>query len=160
LKQQQGLSIKQCLSKAKQLDIVTSDLQFDLTSSGTQLSYSDLNDYHILEGLSSVKKEVVLPLKMEKGGPRSALFKLCKILQWPMPEFEFVEQRFRTPIVMDGATTTNFNSFVSTITLHIPDATTITFQGERRTDKKSAQDSASLMMLHKLQELKICICKT
>ncbi|BAF26812.2 Os10g0485600 [Oryza sativa Japonica Group] len=32
LKQQQGLSIKQCLSKAKQLDIVTSDLQFDLTS--------------------------------------------------------------------------------------------------------------------------------
>ncbi|KAF2914111.1 hypothetical protein DAI22_10g137500 [Oryza sativa Japonica Group] len=157
---QQGLSIKQCLSKAKQLDIVTSDLQFDLTSSGTQLSYSDLNDYHILEGLSSVKKEVVLPLKMEKGGPRSALFKLCKILQWPMPEFEFVEQRFRTPIVMDGATTTNFNSFVSTITLHIPDATTITFQGERRTDKKSAQDSASLMMLHKLQELKICICKT
>jgi endoribonuclease Dicer len=103
---------------------------------------------------------VVLPLKMEKGGPRSALFKLCKILQWPMPEFEFVEQRFRTPIVMDGATTTNFNSFVSTITLHIPDATTITFQGERRTDKKSAQDSASLMMLHKLQELKICICKT
>lgn len=38
---------------------------------------------------------VVLPLKMEKGGPRSALFKLCKILQWPMPEFEFVEQRFR-----------------------------------------------------------------
>ncbi|KAF2914107.1 hypothetical protein DAI22_10g137500 [Oryza sativa Japonica Group] len=155
-----GLSIKQCLSKAKQLDIVTSDLQFDLTSSGTQLSYSDLNDYHILEGLSSVKKEVVLPLKMEKGGPRSALFKLCKILQWPMPEFEFVEQRFRTPIVMDGATTTNFNSFVSTITLHIPDATTITFQGERRTDKKSAQDSASLMMLHKLQELKICICKT
>uniref|UniRef100_A0A0E0IU73 Uncharacterized protein n=1 Tax=Oryza nivara TaxID=4536 RepID=A0A0E0IU73_ORYNI len=157
---QQGLSIKQCLSKAKQLDIVTSDLQFDLTSSGTQLSYSDLNDYHILEGLSSVKKEVVLPLKMEKGGPRSALFKLCKILQWPMPEFEFVEQRFRTPIVMDGATTTNFNSFVSTITLHIPDATTITFQGERRTEKKSAQDSASLMMLHKLQELKICICKT
>uniref|UniRef100_A0A0E0EZ43 Dicer-like protein 3b n=1 Tax=Oryza meridionalis TaxID=40149 RepID=A0A0E0EZ43_9ORYZ len=152
---QQGLSIKQCLSKAKQLDIVTSDLQFDLTSSGTQVSYFDLNDYHILEGLSSVKKEVVLPLKMEKGGPRSALFKLCKILQWPMPEFEFVEQRFRTPIVMDGATTTNFNSFVSTITLHIPDATTITFQGERRTDKKSAQDSASLMMLHKLQELKI-----
>uniref|UniRef100_A0A0E0M8Z7 Uncharacterized protein n=1 Tax=Oryza punctata TaxID=4537 RepID=A0A0E0M8Z7_ORYPU len=153
---QRGLSIKQCLSKAKQLDIMTSDLQFDLTSSGTQLGYSDLNDYHILEGLSSVEKEVVLPLKMEKGGPRSALFRLCKILQWPMPEFEFVEQRFRTPIVMDGATTTNFNSFVSTITLHIPDATTITFQGERRTDKKSAQDSASLIVLHKLQELKIC----
>lgn len=38
---------------------------------------------------------VVLPLKMDKGGPRTALFRLCKILQWPMPEFEFVEQRFR-----------------------------------------------------------------
>uniref|UniRef100_J3N3J6 Uncharacterized protein n=1 Tax=Oryza brachyantha TaxID=4533 RepID=J3N3J6_ORYBR len=157
---QRGLSIKQCLSKAKQLDIMTSDLQFGLKSSGTQIDCSDLNDYHILQGLPSLKKEVVLQLTTEKGGPRRALFRLCKIFQWPMPEFEFVEQRFRTPIVLDGATTTNFNSFVSTITLHIPDATTITFQGERRTDKKSAQDSASLIMLHKLEELKICICKT
>uniref|UniRef100_A0A0D9XKU7 Uncharacterized protein n=1 Tax=Leersia perrieri TaxID=77586 RepID=A0A0D9XKU7_9ORYZ len=157
---QRDLSIKQCLAKDKQLGIMTSDLEFDLTSSGTQLDYSDLNGYHILKGLSSLKNEVVVKLKMEKGGPRSALFWLCKILQWPMPEFEFVEQRFRTPIIMDGETTTNFNSFVSTITLHIPDATTITLQGERRTDKKSAQDSASLIVLHKLQELKICICKT
>ena len=38
---------------------------------------------------------VVLTLKMDKGGARSALFFLCKRLQWPMPEFEFVEQRFR-----------------------------------------------------------------
>jgi endoribonuclease Dicer len=65
----------------------------------------------------------------------------------------------RTPIVLDGVTTTNFNSFVSTITLHIPDVTVITLQGERRTDKKSSQDSASLVMLQKLEELKVCICK-
>jgi len=112
-----------------------------------------------LEGLSSVRAAVVLPLKMDKGGPRTALFRLCKRLQWPIPEFEFVEQRFRTPIVLDGVTTTNFNSFVSTITLHIPDVTVITLQGERRTDKKSSQDSASLVMLQKLEELKVCICK-
>lgn len=60
---------------------------------------------------------------------------------------------------MDGVTTTNFNSFVSTITLHIPDVTAITLDGEQRTDKKSAQDSASLIMLEKLQKLKVCICK-
>lgn len=65
----------------------------------------------------------------------------------------------RTPIVLDGVTTTNFNSFVSTITLHIPDVTVIKLQGERRTDKKSSQDSASLVMLQKLEELKVCICK-
>lgn len=110
-----------------------------------------------LEG--SVRQAVVLPLKMDKGGPRTALFKLCKSLQWPMPEFEFVEQRFRTPIVLDGVTTTNFNSFVATITLHIPDVTVITLQGERRTDKKSSQDSALLVMLRKLEELKVCILK-
>ena len=65
----------------------------------------------------------------------------------------------RTPIILDGVTTTNFNSFVSTITLHIPDVTVITLQGDQRTDKKSSQDSASLVMLEKLQELKVCICK-
>ncbi|KAM0930615.1 hypothetical protein ACQ4PT_000868 [Festuca glaucescens] len=155
-----GLSIKQCLSKAKQLDVISSDLQSHLTSLESPLGYSDMNDYSSLGGLSSLKEAVVLTLKMDKGGPRSALFKLCKRLQWPMPEFEFVEQRFRTPIVLDGVTTTNFNSFVSTITLHVPDVTVITLEGERRTDKKASQDSASLIMLHKLQELKVCICKT
>ncbi|KAM0865318.1 hypothetical protein ACQ4PT_043361 [Festuca glaucescens] len=156
----QGLSIKQCLSKAKQLDVISSDLQSHLTSLESPLDYSDMNDYSSLGGLSSLKEAVVLTLKMDKGGPRSALFKLCKRLQWPMPEFEFVEQRFRTPIVLDGVTTMNFNSFVSTITLHVPDVTAITLEGERRTDKKASQDSASLIMLHKLQELKVCICKT
>ena len=38
---------------------------------------------------------VFLPLKMDKDGPRTALFRLCKMLQWPIPKFEFVEQRFR-----------------------------------------------------------------
>ncbi|KAM0865320.1 hypothetical protein ACQ4PT_043361 [Festuca glaucescens] len=158
--EKQGLSIKQCLSKAKQLDVISSDLQSHLTSLESPLDYSDMNDYSSLGGLSSLKEAVVLTLKMDKGGPRSALFKLCKRLQWPMPEFEFVEQRFRTPIVLDGVTTMNFNSFVSTITLHVPDVTAITLEGERRTDKKASQDSASLIMLHKLQELKVCICKT
>ncbi|CAD6212969.1 unnamed protein product [Miscanthus lutarioriparius] len=155
-----GLSLKQCFSKAKQLDIVSSELQSELTSLESRHDCPDVNGSLSLEGLSSVRAAVVLPLKMDKGGPRTALFRLCKSLQWPIPEFEFVEQRFRTPIVLDGVTTTNFNSFVSTITLHIPDVTVITLQGERRTDKKSSQDSASLVMLQKLEELKVCICKT
>lgn len=156
-----GLPIKQCFSKANQFDILSSGLRFHLINSESQHDYSDVNGNPTsLEGLSSVKEAVVLPLKMDKGGPRCALFQLCKRLQWPMPEFEFVEQRFRTPIFLDGVTTTNFNSFVSTITLHIPDVAVLTLQGERRTDKKSSQDSASLKMLHKLQELKACICQT
>ncbi|RLN41300.1 Type III restriction enzyme, res subunit family protein, expressed [Panicum miliaceum] len=154
-----GLSLKQCLSKAKQLDTVSSELQSQLTSLETRRGYPDVDGRLSLEGLSSVGATVVLPIKMDKGGPRTALFRLCKILQWPIPKFEFVEQRFRTPIILDGVTTTNFNSFVSTITLHIPDVTVITLQGDRRTDKKSSQDSASLIMLEKLQELKVCICK-
>ncbi|RLN16547.1 hypothetical protein C2845_PM02G11130 [Panicum miliaceum] len=154
-----GLSLKQCLSKAKQLDTVSSELQSQLTSLETRLGYPDVDGRLSLEGLSSVGETVVLPLKMDKGGPRTALFRLCKISQWPIPKFEFVEQRFRTPIILDGVTTTNFNSFVSTITLHIPDVTVITLQGDQRTDKKSSQDSASLIMLEKLQELKVCICK-
>ncbi|KAG0549124.1 hypothetical protein BDA96_01G228300 [Sorghum bicolor] len=154
-----GLSLKQCFSKAKQLDIVSSELQSELISLESRYDCPDVNGSLSLEGLSSVRAAVVLPLKMDKGGPRTALFRLCKRLQWPIPEFEFVEQRFRTPIVLDGVTTTNFNSFVSTITLHIPDVTVITLQGERRTDKKSSQDSASLVMLQKLEELKVCICK-
>ncbi|VAH04530.1 unnamed protein product [Triticum turgidum subsp. durum] len=155
-----GLSMKQCPSKAKQSGIISSDQQYPLASLESPLDYCQVNVNPSLGGLPSLKEAVVLRLKMDKGGPRSALFKLCKRLQWPMPEFEFVEQRFRTPIVLDGVTTTNFNSFVSTITLHIPDVAAITLQGERRTDKKSSQDSASLTMLHKLQELKVCICKT
>ncbi|PNT67584.1 hypothetical protein BRADI_3g29287v3 [Brachypodium distachyon] len=124
-----GLSIKQCFSMYKQLDIISSDLQFNLTSLESPLDYNDVNDNPSIKGFSSQKEAVVVTLKMDKGGPRSVLFKLCKRLQWPMPEFEFVEQRFRTPIVLDGVTTTNFNSFVSTITLHIPDVTAITLQG-------------------------------
>ncbi|KAK3157823.1 hypothetical protein QOZ80_2AG0128560 [Eleusine coracana subsp. coracana] len=155
-----GLSVKQCFSKAKQSDVVSSELQYQLTTLESKLDYPDATGSLSLESLSSVREAVVLPLKMDKGGPRTALFGLCKSLQWPMPEFEFVEQRFRTPIILDGVTTTNFNSFTATITLHIPDVTVITLQGERQTDKKRAQDSASLIMLQKLEELKVCICKT
>ncbi|KAL6643233.1 hypothetical protein ACP70R_021414 [Stipagrostis hirtigluma subsp. patula] len=90
-----GISIKQYLSKAKQLDTVSSELHFQLTSLESEHDYPDVNGSLGLEGISSVRERVVLPLKMDKGGPRAALFRLCKSLQWPMPEFEFVEQRFR-----------------------------------------------------------------
>ncbi|KAL6883304.1 hypothetical protein ACP4OV_010718 [Aristida adscensionis] len=89
-----GLSMKQCLSKDTQLDIISSELQFQLTSLESQHYCPDLNGSLSLEGISSMRERVVLPLKMDKGGPRTALFRLCKSLQWPMPEFEFVEQRF------------------------------------------------------------------
>ncbi|PWZ54428.1 Endoribonuclease Dicer 3b [Zea mays] len=81
-----GLSLKQCISKANQLDIVSSKLQSELTN---------LESRHDCPHMNGTLSLVVLPLKMDKGGPRTALFRLCKSLQWPIPEFEFVEQRFR-----------------------------------------------------------------
>ncbi|ONM05636.1 dicer-like 102 [Zea mays] len=89
-----GLSLKQCISKANQLDIVSSKLQSELTNLESRHDCPHMNGTLSL-GLSSARAAVVLPLKMDKGGPRTALFRLCKSLQWPIPEFEFVEQRFR-----------------------------------------------------------------
>ncbi|KAH7690356.1 endoribonuclease Dicer protein [Dioscorea alata] len=102
---------------------------------------------------------VVLQLKTEKGGPRTELFKLCQTLQWPLPRFLSTEEKSRTPICLDGTETPHFNTFVSSIRLHIPNTVTIELMGEKRTDKKSSHDSAALVMLRELQKQGICVLK-
>ncbi|CAM8967564.1 unnamed protein product [Rhodiola kirilowii] len=92
---------------------------------------------------------------MKKGGPRSSLFQLCRKLQWPMPSFETTETKSR--ILVSFGTGPNkregFNSFVSEITLHIPNCGDIVVMGEAMADKKSSYDSAALLMLCKLKQL-------
>nr|CAB3494370.1 unnamed protein product [Digitaria exilis] len=169
-----GLSLKQCLSKTKQLDTVSSVPQSQLTSLESRHDYPDVNDSLSLEGLSSVR-ETVLRTQIPCPFICSQLYFLSKWIKVDLGLHFLGYARFcsgqrrnlnlwnrglgMTPIIVDGVTTTNFNSFVSTITLHIPDVTVITLEGEQRTDKRSAQDSASLILLEKLQKLKVCICK-
>ncbi|KAK6129787.1 hypothetical protein DH2020_036494 [Rehmannia glutinosa] len=92
---------------------------------------------------------VLPPIDMKKGGPRTSLYALCKKLQWPMPAFETIEQKSRTPMQLGD--TTGFNSFESQISLTIPDFGKIELTGEARADKKSSFDSAALVMLHELE---------
>ncbi|MQL98516.1 hypothetical protein Taro_031222 [Colocasia esculenta] len=92
---------------------------------------------------------VSLPVKMQKGGPRIALHQLCQKLLWPLPSFESEETRASAgegPGKRKG-----FNSFVSKIKLCPPNLDVIEITGEGRSDKKSSQDSAALLMLYQLQ---------
>ncbi|XAR57557.1 hypothetical protein NMG60_11025738 [Bertholletia excelsa] len=91
---------------------------------------------------------------MKKGGPRSSLYDLCKRLQWPMPTFQSTEHKSRTPIefVEGSDRRTGFNSFVSKISLTIPDFGIIDVSGDPKADKKSSFDSAALLMLYRLQQ--------
>ncbi|KAL6213497.1 hypothetical protein ACLB2K_012944 [Fragaria x ananassa] len=85
--------------------------------------------------LSSLKNEdvtVIKAINMKKGGPRISLFELCKKLQWQMPSFKSTEKEC---------------SFVSNITLYIPNLGEIECTGDPMSDKKSSLDSAALAML-------------
>ncbi|CAL9059918.1 unnamed protein product, partial [Musa banksii] len=91
---------------------------------------------------------------MQKGGPRTALYELCKRCQWPMPSFETLEWK-PSGDQMNECTEggdANRHMFVSGITLHIPNSTIIKRKGDRRPDKKSSQDSAALTMLYELEK--------
>ncbi|XP_050366617.1 endoribonuclease Dicer homolog 3a-like [Argentina anserina] len=79
---------------------------------------------------------VIKAINMKKGGPRVSLFELCKQLQWQMPTFKPTEKDF---------------SFISTITLYIPNFGSIECTGDPRSDKKSSLDSAALTMLYDLE---------
>ncbi|XP_064986291.1 endoribonuclease Dicer homolog 3a-like isoform X1 [Musa acuminata AAA Group] len=103
-------------------------------------------------------KPVALTVKMQKGGPRTALYELCKRCQWPMPSFETLEWK-PSGDQMNECTEggdANRHMFVSGITLHIPNSTIIKRKGDRRPDKKSSQDSAALTMLYELEKLGRC----
>lgn len=96
---------------------------------------------------------VIKSINMKKGGPRSSIYELCKRLQWPMPSFESKEQRSRFPIIFGEGSERRegFNSFISSISLHIPNCGVMECRGDHRADKKSSLDSAALVMLHELQ---------
>ncbi|KAK1367977.1 endoribonuclease Dicer-like [Heracleum sosnowskyi] len=96
-------------------------------------------------------------INTKKGGPRVALYDVCKKKQWPLPEFETTEKKSRSPIVFtDGPEKREgFSSFVSQITLTIPDRLVVVLDGHPRADKKSSLDSACLLMLYELERRKI-----
>ncbi|TVU36101.1 hypothetical protein EJB05_18017 [Eragrostis curvula] len=104
---------------------------------------------------SVIDKPLIVKVKMSKGGPRVSLFESCKKLQWSMPTFEFVKVE---PSVCPSSGGSSQKvapqgfAFASTITLHIPNGDVISLTGDRRSDKKSSQDSAALLMLYELQQ--------
>ncbi|GAB2276325.1 Belongs to the helicase [Dionaea muscipula] len=95
---------------------------------------------------------VIAPINMQKGGPRSNLYELCKRLQWPMPTFQSTENKSRSPIQFEEGSEKrqSFCSFTSKISLHIPTLGTIEVTGEQRADKKRSQDSAAHLLLLEL----------
>uniref|UniRef100_A0A0E0JSJ4 Uncharacterized protein n=1 Tax=Oryza punctata TaxID=4537 RepID=A0A0E0JSJ4_ORYPU len=94
-------------------------------------------------------------VKTSKGGPRIALYELCKKLQWPMPTMESEKVQPGSVCSFPGGSsqkaTPQAFAFASTITLHIPNADVISLTGDGRADKKSSQDSAALFLLYELQ---------
>ncbi|KAG0495856.1 hypothetical protein HPP92_000547 [Vanilla planifolia] len=97
---------------------------------------------------------ISLSVKMKKGGPRSAIYDLCKRSHWPMPSFD---------TKADALSSTNGKKgvpyFISSITLHLPDLAIVNLTGESRLDKKSSQDSAALLMLYELEKQGRCSIK-
>ncbi|KAH0969723.1 hypothetical protein GBA52_028319 [Prunus armeniaca] len=73
---------------------------------------------------------------MKKGGPRTSFYELCKKQQWRRPDFESSETKSRTPIDFGEGSSAHFSSFVSKITLHIPNFGDIECTGDARPDKK------------------------
>ncbi|XP_023744994.1 endoribonuclease Dicer homolog 3a isoform X1 [Lactuca sativa] len=109
-----------------------------------------------LESNSKVEIPAVIEcINMKKGGPRIALYELCKKMQWPIPNITASEQRSTSLVeIGEGAEKrTGFNTFKSHISLTIPDYGVIQLTGDPRADKKTSFDSAALLMLYELQRL-------
>ncbi|KAJ0977945.1 hypothetical protein J5N97_013419 [Dioscorea zingiberensis] len=108
---------------------------------------------------SDPRPPVDLAVKMKKGGPRIALYELCRKSLWPMPIFESTEDKPCASSSSNGERI-GHPSFVSTSILHLPDRTIVNCVGERCLDKKSSQDSAALALLYVLQKQgKCCIAE-
>ncbi|KAJ4951413.1 hypothetical protein NE237_028245 [Protea cynaroides] len=102
--------------------------------------------------LPTLASPVSISINLEKGGPRSSLYQLCRILQWPMPSFDPMEHKSRLPIEFGEGSERRkgFNSFTSKISLCIPNNGVIELTGDQKADKKSSYDSAALLMLYEL----------
>ncbi|KAK8940022.1 hypothetical protein KSP40_PGU012342 [Platanthera guangdongensis] len=144
-----------CEGKVVQSKCYPSDLDIEVPlrdcklSQPTQLTMDmDSVPYLSENGLGS---PVSLTVKMKKGGPRTALYDLCKQSHWPMPSFDAAVDTSSGIERKKGTL-----SFTSTITLHIPGSDMIKLTGESRLDKKSSHDSAAHVMLYKLERLGRC----
>ncbi|KAF8111211.1 hypothetical protein N665_0076s0199 [Sinapis alba] len=111
--------------------------------------------------MQSIVVPVIGPINMNKGGPRGTLHELCKKHLWPMPTFDTLEEKSRTPFEFtDGnEKRTSFSSFISTITLKIPNREAVMYSGEARPDKKSSFDSAVVELLYELERRMILTIK-
>ncbi|XP_056866743.1 endoribonuclease Dicer homolog 3 isoform X2 [Raphanus sativus] len=111
--------------------------------------------------MQSTVVPVIGPINMKKGGPRGTLHEFCKKHLWPMPTYDTLEEKSRTPFEFtDGnEKRTSFSSFVSTITLRIPNREAVMYSGEARPDKKSSFDSAVVELLYELERRMILTIK-
>ncbi|XP_010503060.1 PREDICTED: endoribonuclease Dicer homolog 3 isoform X2 [Camelina sativa] len=107
--------------------------------------------------IQSIVIPVIGPINMKKGGPRGTLHEFCKKHLWPMPTFDTSVEKSRTPFEFtDGdEKRTSFSSFISTITLRLPNREAVMYAGEARPDKKSSFDSAVVELLYELERRKI-----
>ncbi|XP_057839229.2 endoribonuclease Dicer homolog 3b isoform X2 [Cryptomeria japonica] len=82
-----------------------------------------------------------------KGVARNLLYHLCLKKRWPAAAYHLIEE-IGLP---------HIRSFMFDV--HIPqhELGHIKIQGEAKSDKKSAKDSASLMMLHELEKQGLCV---
>lgn len=165
-----GLSHSRYASKRRKHEEKFADEKF---SEGSVNHTMDMNistpprDNELLESKKVCDMELIAPvalsIKMKKGGPRTSLYELCKRSHWPMPSFESADGKPSLQSTSsNGAKSrkaSNLHSFVSSITMHLPDSTVIKLTGERCLDKKSSQDSAALAMLYELEKQGRCHIK-
>ncbi|XP_020097206.1 endoribonuclease Dicer homolog 3a-like [Ananas comosus] len=150
-------------SEENDVEIKNTEDSHDITmdkDKPTQPREKELTDSGNNRGDSVLSAPAHLTVKMQKGGPRTALYELCKRLQWPMPSFESNAEKLSEDIVCPGLRGgVGPQIFVSNITLHLPNCAVINLTGERRPDKKSSQDSAALVMLYELERRGKCLIK-
>ncbi|KFK44835.1 hypothetical protein AALP_AA1G308600 [Arabis alpina] len=151
LKQLEERNISRKISIGDNQSSVTVDLACN--HSDREISASDSIENQ------SVVIPVIGPINMKKGGPRGTLHEFCKKHLWPTPTFDTVEDKSRTAFeFIDGdEKRTSFSSFISTITLRIPNRETVLCTGKARPDKKSSFDFAVVELLYELERRKIVI---
>ncbi|KAL9244062.1 hypothetical protein vseg_017874 [Gypsophila vaccaria] len=153
-----GISYDRFIAKRKKREFhddvsLSSDMEFRPLN-GTNISESVPQKKQKVTQLPSEGVPIISPVNEQKGGPRTSLYDLCKSLQWPMPSFETITHQARTLIEFGEGPNKKkgFNSFMSKISLCIPDIGVLEAMGEWRLDKKSSQDSAALSLLRELEK--------
>ncbi|KAL1188633.1 Endoribonuclease Dicer-like protein [Cardamine amara subsp. amara] len=155
LKQLEKRNISRKVSIEDNLSSMDVNLATDCTHNARETPVLDFT------GILGLVIPVIGPINMKKGGPRGTLHEFCKKHLWPMPTYNTSEEKSRTPFeFIDGdEKRTSFSSFVSTVTLKIPNLDAVMYAGEARPDKKSSFDSAVVELLYELERRKILTIK-